>query len=350
MRSGVLAEDLDHVLRYTRPLWEDLRGSSVFLTGGTGFVGCWLVETFLHANRQLDLGAQCYLLTRSPESFRLRRPHLAMAPAIHLIEGDVRDFVEPDGAFAFVIHAASDVGTAISDPASGLRISVDGTHRILEFARTHGARRFLLTSSGAIYGPRSPGEKSIYEDAPGAPDPMVAATGYGQGKRIAEWLCAHYAASNGLHTSVARCFAFAGPYLPDDGQYAFSSFVRSALAGDPIRLSGDGTPVRTYLYAADLAIWLWTILLRGEAGRAYNVGSENPVTIKELADEVASRISPPVAVRVGAASHTGRGSNRYVPCTRRAREELMLAEHIDWKEAIDRTARWHRQMAGPIIR
>jgi dTDP-glucose 4,6-dehydratase len=349
MYPGVLPEDLEHVLLHTAPLWEDLRGSQIFLTGGTGFVGRWLVETFLHANRELGLGACCSVLTRRPQVFRDNFFGLSPGNALRLVEGDVREFPFPDGAFDCVIHAAAEVGPSQVDPIGCVLTSIEGTRRTLEFARTRGVRRFLLISSGAVFGSQPDELAQLDPDYLGAPSTMDANTGYGQGKRLAEWLCALYSAEKGLACSVARCFAFAGPYLPENGQYAFSSFLRKAVDGLPIQLTGDGTPVRSYLYAADLAIWLWTILLRGAPGRAYNVGSEVPVTIATLAGEVSARLTPGLPVTKGSAGITGKGSSRYVPSTRITREELHLKEHFDWKEAIDRTARWHRQRGGVTI-
>ena len=328
--------------------WEGLRGRRLFLTGGTGFFGCWLLESFLYANREFNLRASATVLTRNPRAFAEKCPHLASDPAIALWEGDVRDFTFPSGAFTHIIHAATEASASLNStaPWQMLDTILLGTRRVLEFAATHGTERLLLTSSGAVYG-RQPAEVShITEDYPGGPDPLDAASAYAEGKRTAELLCLLGAQQAGFALGIARCFAFVGPHLPLDRHFAVGNFLRDALDGQPIMIHGDGTPYRSYLYAADLACWLWTILLAGAHGRAYNVGSEDAVSIAELAYAVASIPAPPVPVCIARTAVPGVPATRYVPATRRAREELGLQQQVSFTDALHRSFRWCRQLAA----
>src|SRR5271155_496798 len=150
--------DLDMVLAQTRALWEEMRGQRIFITGGTGFFGCWLVESFLHANREEKLGAQATVLTRDPAAFAAKSPHLVSDPALTLLAGDVRDFAFPEGEFRYVLHAATEASAkqAAENPVEMLETILRGTERTLEFAATHGTQKYLLTSSGAVYGTQPP--------------------------------------------------------------------------------------------------------------------------------------------------------------------------------------------------
>jgi dTDP-glucose 4,6-dehydratase len=334
-----LSEDLDHVLQRTLPIWEELRHGRIFLTGGTGFFGCWLLETYAWAWDRLQLGASLTVLTRSAAAFRQKAPHLAAHPGIEFVEGDIRSFRFPGGGFSHVIHAAIEASAEIKrdQPAVMLDSIVEGTRHTLEFARASRAQRVLLTSSGAVYGTQPSEIPHLPESYNGGPDPSQARSVYGEGKRMAELLCALYRQEYGLECLIARCFAFVGPYLPLDAHYAIGNFIGNCQRGEPIEIRGDGTPVRSYLYAADLAIWLWTILVRGEPCRPYNVGSERSVSIAELAATVAAALDPGNRVRIATAP-SGGSAERYVPSTDRARKELGLCEWVSLEQAISRTA------------
>ena len=325
--------DVAHVLEHTEPLWHDLHRERILLTGGTGFFGKWLVETFLHANQTLDLGAELYIVTRSPADFLRRAPHLTRSASVALIMGDVRRFIFPTGHFGHVVHAAADSVVPPSAPdEEQYSTIVEGTRHVLRFAEQAGTRNFLFVSSGAVYGPQPPDVSHIGEDHPCAATDNV----YARGKRTAEALCVDRSAK------IARCFAFLGPHLPLRAHFAAGNFIGDALEAKDIVISGDGTPRRSYLYTADLAIWLWTVLLRGAPARPYNIGSEEDISIRSLAEETVAVLDPSLRVQVAGAPRHGGLPSRYVPSTQRAQAELGLAQRISLQESIRRTAAWYR--------
>lgn len=337
-------EDLDHILSHAAKDFERMRGASIFITGGTGFVGTWLTQSLLWADNALGLGIRIVLLTRSPDAFAARFPFLAHERSIHLHAGDMRTFPYPGGEYAFVVHAATGphVTATRQLPLAGYPHDVEGTLRVLEFARTHGTKRLLFTSSGAVYG-RVPGRmQPIREDHPSAPETWDTQTAYGQAKRTSEWMCAMYSRQFGFDASIARLFAFMGPHLPLDAGFAFGNFVRDAMAGGPVRVKGDGRPRRSYLYSADLAIWLWSILVRGESMRPYNVGSPHAVSIASLARAIVAGTGSGAAIEVQ--SEPGVPGHDYVPDVRRAEGELGLRSWVTLEDGVRRTCEWYRQV------
>ncbi len=345
--TNPLASDLDYVVERTGDLWEQLRGARLFVTGGTGFVGRWMLESIVWANARLALGAEVVSLSRDPQRFASVNPHIAGAPGIAMVAGDMLTCRFPSGEFTHVLHMATETNTELSArrPSLEFDTAVEGTKRVLRFAEERAAQGVLYTSSGAVYGRQPAGVTHVPEDAEIAPAPNDAGAAYSHGKRAAEFLCAASQFETGLPVKIARLFAFVGPFLPMDAGYAVGNFIRDALAGEPIRIGGDGTPVRSYLYSADLAWWLWTILLAGEAGRAYNVGSGSALSVRELAEEVARVLGAP-GVDVARQPERGTAPNRYVPDVSRANKELGLTPAISLEEGIIRAAAWHRSTKG----
>ncbi len=337
-------EDLDHVLEHAGDALRTLAGARLFITGGTGFIGKWLVESLLWANDRLNLGVSALLLTRDPDRFLAQSPHLAQHPAVRLRRGDICNFEFPSGNFDYVIHAATEphFDPSPQHPLGTFDLDVAGTRRVLEFARTHGAHRLLFTSSGAVYGNQPPNLTHVPEEYTGAPSSADTCSAYGQAKRVSEFMCSMCARQYGFSALIARLFAFVGPHLPLDLNFAVGNFVADVLAGRAIRINGDGTPYRSYLYAADLAIWLWTILAQGESDRPYNVGSPEALTILDLARTVAGLAAPEAAIQIGSQPQPGVPALRYVPCTKRAEQELGLYSRIPVADAICRTFNWHK--------
>lgn len=339
-----LANDLDNILGRTETLWSDLRGGRMLITGATGFFGCWLLESFAWANRRLNLNAHAVALSRHPEALAERAPHLSADSSITLHAADIRCGDLPQGEFSYVVHAATEASAKLNTQAPLVMFDtiVEGTRRMLEFSAGHSVRRFLFVSSGAVYGKQPPNLTHIDESFEGGPNTVDRASAYAEGKRAAEMLCALAAGPN-IEVAIARGFAFVGPYMPIDAHFAIGNFISDALRGGPIQVKGDGRAVRSYLYASDLAVWLWTMLFKGRSGCAYNVGSEDALNVAALAHEVAAALPGESSVKIASSPIGGAPIQRYVPSTARARKELGVLAEVPLREAICRTHRWFSQ-------
>ena len=316
--------------------WRSLAGQSIFMTGGTGFIGQWLLATLLDADQRLGLDCKITVLSRDPAAFQRSCP--AVAGSINWIEGDVRDFPIIKQHFDVIVHAATDVVSPVS-PLDVFSTCLDGTRRVLELARQCGASRFLLVSSGAVYGPLPADMTHVPETHMGGPDPLLGSSAYGEGKRVSEWLCSQ-ASTEDFEVKIARLFALVGPHLPLDKHFAIGNFLRDAMAGEQIVIQGDGTPCRSYLYAADMAAWLWAVLIKGQPGRAYNVGSEESFSIREIAEKVCCNLGCAPLLKMQQQPRPGVAAMYYVPDITRTRKELGLPVPMVLDVAISRTAQW----------
>ena len=302
------------------------KGTSLFITGGTGFFGKSMLDYRLRHPEWQWAKREWVVLSRSPERFAAEHPRLANQTGVSFVAGDVRDFAFPRGRFDAIMHAATSTAATLPDEET-TSVIVDGARRVAEFAKAVGCPRLLFTSSGAVYGPGiSPS---------GECDACAPSTAYGKGKLAAEKLLA----DSGLDVRIARCFAFVGPYLDRGGHFAIGNFIRNCLDGKPIVIKGDGTPLRSYLYADDLVEWLFAILERGRNGRVYNVGGESAVSIRELAEIVRDVLGAKVEIVVEQEPALDVPPSVYVPNVERAKSELGLSVRTSLELAVRKSAR-----------
>ena len=337
--------DLDEILAHSGTIWEDLRNRRVFLTGGSGFFGSWLLESFCHANRQLGLNARIVVLTRDVRRFASRLPHLAEDAGVEIDEGDFRNFRSPSGPVDYVIHSlVPDVGSEYATSSERLNEFFSTSMAcLLDLTEEKRARGFLYCSTGAVYASQEPPRPARETDAMTQGGSTFASL-YGPIRRSAELLALLRFADKALPIKIARGFAYLGPYLRLDGQFAIGNFIADILARRPIVIKGDGTDVRSYMYGTDLAVWLWTILLRGSPGQAFNVGSSRGSPLRDVAEVAATAATPSVEVIVqgGKPNQVIAAKSYYVPDTTKAAESLGLKETVGLKEAVARTLKWHR--------
>jgi len=309
--------------------------AQILLTGGTGFFGRSLLR-YLISNRSRP-SCKIFVLSRNPVRFLAQYPEFSGHFSINFLRGDIekRDSLPWSGHFTHVIHAATDSKSSSGlTPVMRFRQIVDGTSHLLDLAVATGARRFLLTSSGGIYGPQPSHLDVIPEDWPGSPPLTEPSSAYSQGKRAAEHLCSLASHEHGIETVVARCFAFVGSDLPLDEHFAIGNFIRDALSFNPITIHGDGTPLRSYLHQRDLAHWLFTLLEHGKAGHAYNVGSNEAISILDLAFLVRDILSPQKKVEVLGTSAVGSPRIRYLPDISKVYRHMNLSVTISLTDAI----------------
>jgi nucleoside-diphosphate-sugar epimerase len=291
-----------------------LSGKRIFISGGTGFVGTWLLYASLLLNER-SVNFDITVLSRDPHKFIKKHPILGNQPWLNFIKGDVKTFKYPNANFEFIIHAATETSkSAHSNHGAMLENIIFGTQNICDFARQSNVRKVLMISSGAVYGSQPYDLPLQQEFSALACDPFKPQSSYGEGKRVMELMGAILAKEAGIESLSARCFSFCGPGLPVSGHYAFGNFIRDAMLNNEIIINGDGSTIRSYLFGADMAMWLLILLLRGKSGEPYNVGSDKPLTTFELAKRIQSLVAPHKKIRVlGQKNKQIDKVDRYVP-------------------------------------
>jgi dTDP-glucose 4,6-dehydratase len=338
--STIAALDGEAMVSRLAPLKASFDGASVLVTGATGFVGTWIVEALAWSREHLGLDLRLVLPVRNRARLAERLPHLVTQSWVQVLDGDIREFALSTVTVDLAIHAASTVTPAAlrAAPADTQHMVMQGTRHVIDEVARAGATRVLLVSSGSVYGAGRSGGRPITESEGAFTDPFSPGRVLPEAKRAAEALGAAMGSSLGVDIIVARGFAMSGPWLPLDTDFALGNFVADALAKRVIRPKGSGSAVRSYLYGADVAVWLLTLLLRGSAGRAYNVGGSSSYLIREVAKLVAEQAGVEMALDIP--YHDLPGTDHFIPDTQRA-AELGLAEWTSLPTAIDRMLSWH---------
>lgn len=314
-------------------------GKHILITGGTGFFGVWLLSLFSKIN-QFESKVHLTILSRRPDFFIEKNIKYKNCNWITWVQGDINSFYLPDSrSIDYIIHAAADTSLQASPVELFNSITV-GMQRVLELAVQNKIKRILLAGSGAQYGV-IPFGSPVKEVFTGACKSNSAASAYGEAKRCQETLAAIYAEEYGVDVIMARCFTFAGAGLSLGGSFAIGNFVRDAVFANEIVIRSSGDSVRSYMNGSDLAIWLLVLLVKGKGGTAYNIGSDQAITIADLARKVIERVSPNKPLRIlGQLDNSERSF--YVPDISRAKE-LGLNVWTSLDDSIDGMAYWAKE-------
>lgn len=272
-------EDVDWLARSADVPWEELDGSHVVITGATGLVGGMLARAILARNDATGARTTLTLPVRNlPKAIALfgDRPDLRLVPWDAESPDAVSLGSDPSSATpVFIVHCASNTDSRrmLAEPVNTILATVEGTRSMLELARRTGAR-LCFVSSMEVYGAGSP--DPVDETCGGALDAMSVRSCYPQAKQLAETLCASYASQFGVSACVARLAQSFGPGIAPTDRRVFAEFARCCEEGRDIALLTDGSKSNMYVYTADAVAALLTLVVRGEAGEAYNVA--NPET------------------------------------------------------------------------
>jgi dTDP-glucose 4,6-dehydratase/UDP-glucose 4-epimerase len=320
----------------TDPLWLRLSDARLFITGGTGLFGQWILDSLTDVNQRLDLNISATVLSRRPELAIAKMPYLDSR--IQFIVGQVENFELPAEKYDYILHMAT---TSAEETFNGfsqtlkLQMLYEGTKRVIEFADKANVKRILFTSSGAVYGSQKCDH--IQESALMNIEPLLPESALALGKSVAEFLLKQASIESGVEVVIARCFSFVGPGMPLNLHYAIGNFIKNAIEGKPIVIKGDGTPIRSYMFMGDLVWWLLQLLLDGKSGEAYNVGSDQSISLLELAHKVSElNHSKSEVINQGQSSYVVGLPirNAYFPSIQKARNGLGLEIYTDLNQGI----------------
>lgn len=343
-RRDIIQEDCCEAIHHSLSLLKPIKDETLLITGGTGFMGTWLSEMVAFLNDNHDFGTKLFLLSNNATNFKIQSAHIALRDDVTIIEQDIRGLIDISNDINWIIHAAASPDNRIhtSDPIKTIEVIVDGTRSILEYAtRLPELKKILNISSGQVYGNQPCKFDNLSENQFVNFDPSSLGSVYPEAKRLAETICTAYRTQHRLPIVNSRPFAFIGPYQHLDRPWAINNFIRDCLRGGPIRILGDGETVRSYMYPSDMALWILTILIKGTNGSNYNIGSPQGVTLKELAEIIASKFPKQSEIILNFSNNKNFKTTKFVPDISHAKK-LGLNIKISLDEAIERTIMWNQ--------
>lgn len=332
--NKIIEEDTNFIFTQLKNIVDlsKLNNSNILITGGTGLFGKSILDALIFMHNFYEF--KITVLSRNKNNFLFNYPKYNLE-FINFIRGDIRNFDCKRQDFDYIIHAATPASAKLEEenPKEMYSVILEGTKNIIDIAKNMNVKKLLFTSSGAVYGEQYQSIKSFKEDYQGIP-----ITYYGKAKKISE----NIFLNSNINVSIARCFAVTGPYLNLNIHFAIGNFIKDAIENRDIIINGDGRPLRSYLYTADLVIWLLAILLKSENKSIYNVGGRNGISIYDLAKKVSKQVNNYTGkVDILTKSNYNYPTPKYIPNNKKIIKELGVKENYTLDEAIKRTIDWN---------
>ena len=274
--NEIIKADLEYIVSVPFINWNEFRNSSVFITGGTGLIGSWLVNAFSYASLKFGLNVKIKLLVRNELKAKamFQQQLAALDGSISFVENNLEDFssiIDCD----YVIHAANPTSSQFfaEHPVDTIKTAVLGTMNILESVKNSRVKGFVYLSSMEVYGNPTSDEK-VAEDHPCNLDLSSPRSSYPESKRLCESLCISYFKEVNVPVRIIRLTQTFGPGIKYDDQRVFAQFARSVIENKNIVLVTKGQTKRSYLYTAEAVTAILLLLLNGKDGAAYNAANE----------------------------------------------------------------------------
>ncbi len=285
--------------------YQQLNGKKFLVTGATGMLGAFVIDMLMYMNDTEKADIEVWALGRDEDKLHRRFVSSAESDKLHFVIQDVTESLSLTIKFDYLLHFAGDgYPAAFSDhPVETMTPAFIGTYNLLKYASEIDNCRFMLASTGEVYG-KIEDREQIAENDHGYVDLTSFRSCYPSAKRAAESLCASFVHEYKVDAVIARFSHVYGGCVSEKDNRATAQFIRSAIDGQDIVLCSEGKQMRSYTYVADAIIGAMTILIAGEKGQAYNVANAHSrVTIAEFAEIVAKTCDVnrrfDIAVKIG---------------------------------------------------
>ena len=293
--NPILQEDLENIVERSMPALEQMKGSTVLVTGATGLIGSLAVEALACANRVKNMNIKILAFVRDKAKAEHVLGQIIHRPDVELITGDVNEKITIEQKIDFIIHGANPTASKyfVTHPVETIKTILTGTENILGLAVQKKVKSMVYLSSMEVYGQFPNEEKNVTEDQLGYIDILDVRSSYSEGKRMAECMCVSYAAEYDVPVKIARLGKIIGPSAANEYDNSIASeFAKCIIEHRDIVLHSTGETMLNYCYTADAIAAILKLMVKGEDGEAYNVTNDKEVlSVKDLAETLAEKYS-----------------------------------------------------------
>ena len=344
----IIGEDIQKIIDSVGSHFNLLQGKKILVTGADGFLPSYLVDTFAVLNRTSlsHNPVSVFLLNRRAPENSIRLKHHIGNPHIKFLQGDVAAANALPSGINFIIHGASRSSPKdyLANPLDTIDANTVGTRVLLEYALKNPLEGFLFLSTVEVYG--EPDEKHIpiAETYRGNVDVLGERAVYQESKRFGETLCRVFFASFGVPAKIARIFHTYGPRLNLSDGRVIPEFMRRCLASEDLEIIRGGSSIRTFAYVSDTIAGIWKILLQGKSGEAYNVGSDEEITVENLAKLYMKMFNNTIRIKMPQdfpPAHLAASPSKSAPDLRKIRSELGYEPRVSIADGLARLKQWY---------
>jgi len=255
-----------------------LNNKSIFITGATGLICSTIIDELMILNKLYDAQITIYAAGRNED-----KVHRRFGSGVIFVQYDALELANLNKV-DFIIHGAGNASPELytNQPVETMLSNIIGVNNLLCYCKTHNSSKMVYISSSEVYGTKSSAEPFCESDY-GLIDQENIRNSYSESKRASEMLCRSYAREYGVSVTIARPGHVYGPSASKNDKRISSYFAYNAAKGINLEMLSSGLQKRSYCYSVDCAAAILAILLRGLHGEAYNIGTEEVISIREMA-------------------------------------------------------------------
>lgn len=299
MKNKIIESDLKYITE-ENSVWEPFRNKTILVSGAAGFLPAYMVETFLYLNETKQFNIRVIGLVRNLERARERFSYYKTSKNLQLISQNVCEQFKINEDVDYIIHAASPATPKIfeADPVGTILPNVLGTANLLNLAREKQVECFLFFSSSGVHGYVDESAYPIKEDCYGYLNPTDLASCYLESKRMGENMCIAWMHQYGVPVKIVRPATTYGPGLKLDDGRSFADFISNIINYEDIEIFSDGQAIRNFCYLADATLGFFIVMLKGKVGQAYNVATDQEISIIDLVHLLVEKVFPERKLKV----------------------------------------------------